>query len=89
LIKVEESHRSIYERQTYDKCLNKIKELLPEEEINETNKETFLEVINCLKKHENEVRVLRQDLEAQLRDYEILNFLKELREDNTTIMFKD
>jgi hypothetical protein len=60
--------------------LKKTLDLISEEEIDELNKDKYEEAINCLKKHEDEVRFLRQELEAELRQYNNEIYLKHLIE---------
>jgi hypothetical protein len=77
---IEFKHRYIkfYEYKTIQDCISQIEHLLLEEKINESSKNDFLEAIKCLKKHEDEIRVLRQELEAQLRLYNNKMYLNEL-----------
>jgi hypothetical protein len=60
LVEVKQHDNELNKCDDLEFCLKKTIDSISEEEIDELNKDKYEEAINSLKKHEDEVRVLRQ-----------------------------
>jgi hypothetical protein len=80
MLKETQLYEEISDLNALKDCLNRIKQALSGEELDESNKDEFYRLIQCLKKYEEELRSSRQALETRLRLYNNKVFIKKLRE---------
>jgi hypothetical protein len=57
--------------------LEKVSELVENVEVSDLNNEVVEEIVNLLKIHEAEIRILRQNLSAKLRNHKMEKTLKD------------